>query len=162
MRILGIDPGLDRLGWAVVEHSPREDRWVASGCIRTMRGDSQTDRLLSAGKQLQAVFAEYKPDRVGVEQLFFAKNAKTAMMVGQARGVILYVVASQSVPIIEVLPNQVKQSVAGSGAADKRQVGKMVRLITKDLPTGKRLDDEVDAIAIALTAAQLQSTNRSE
>ncbi len=155
MKILGIDPGLDRLGWAIVEHSAREDRWMASGCIRTLRGDSQADRLLSAGVQLGKVLTEYKPDRVGVEQLFFAKNAKTAMMVGQARGMILYVVAMQHVPIIEVLPNQVKQSVAGSGAADKRQVEKMVRMIIKELPAGKRLDDEVDAIAIALTAARL-------
>ncbi len=155
MKVLGIDPGIDRLGWAVIEHVGATDTWRASGCILTDRGTPLPDRLLSAGNALRTILLEHQPDAVGVEELFFAKNAKTAMMVGQARGMILFVAAASHVPIIELTPNAIKLSVTGSGAADKKQVEKMVRMIIKNFPKGKRLDDEIDAMAVALAAAQI-------
>lgn len=155
MRILGIDPGIDRLGWAIINHQGSIDQWIDSGCILTDRSATLPERLLAAGKELQAIIVQHHPDVVGVEELFFAKNAKTAMMVGQARGVVLYVAAHVRVPIIELTPNEIKLSVTGSGNADKKQVEKMVRLIIKNLPNGKRLDDEMDAMAVALATAPL-------
>ncbi len=153
MLTLGVDPGIDRLGWAIIDHQGSTDRWIDSGCILTDRGTSLPDRLCSAGDALRQVLTLHTPEVIGVEELFFAKNAKTAMMVGQARGVVLYIASHQHVPIIELTPNEIKLSVTGSGSADKKQVEKMVRIIIKNLPSGKRLDDEIDAMAVALSAA---------
>ena len=154
MRILGIDPGLGRLGWAVIAHERSRDNWIASGCMTTRRGDALSHRLLSLSQQLSRVLSNYHPQRAAVEKLFFAANAKTAMMVGEARGVILLAIAQARVPLSEITPNEVKLAITGTGSADKRQVAKMVPLLLHDLPRGKRMDDEMDALAIAIAAAR--------
>jgi len=158
MRILGIDPGIHRLGWAIIDHEYSRDSWVASGCIVTNRADSTATRLQAISKEITQLIALHHPNHLGIEKLFFSKNSKTAMIVGEARGVVLSVAAGKNLTITEVTPNAVKLSTTGSGEADKKQVARMIPLLVQ-LPNTKRLDDELDALAIALTAARLQSTN---
>lgn len=156
MRILGIDPGIDRLGWAIVDHEYSRDTWVASGCIVTNRAEATATRLQAISKEITQLIQTHRPKHLGIEKLFFSKNSKTAMIVSEARGVVLSVAAGENLDITEVTPNAVKLSTTGSGAADKKQVARMIPLLIK-LPIAKRLDDELDAIAVALTVAKLTS-----
>lgn len=151
MVILGIDPGVARLGWAVIEtqSSPRP---LAYGCITTEKTDPLPKRLLISYQALTIIMKRYHPDAVSIEDLFFSKNAKTAISVGEARGVVLLVAAQQKTDVISYSPLTVKQTICGDGAADKKQVGKMVTQILK-LKEVPKPDDTADAIAIALTHA---------
>jgi len=157
MRILGIDPGIHRLGWAIIDHGYSEDSWVASGCIITDRRQETAQRLHHIAQELRRLISEFHPNIMGVEKLFFSKNSKTAMIVGEARGVILATAAAQGLTITEITPNEVKLSTTGSGNADKQQVARMIPMLIK-LPPAKRLDDELDAIAVALATARFQRT----
>jgi crossover junction endodeoxyribonuclease RuvC len=150
MRILGIDPGYGRMGWGVIEGDKNGWKLVASGCLETKASTPFLKRLQELRNCLQHVIQTYKPDKAGVEQLFFAKNAKTAMDVGQARGVILVTLFDAGLPITEATPMQVKQSVVGYGKADKLQIQHMVAL-QLGLKNKKMQDDMADALAIALT-----------
>jgi len=150
MRILGIDPGYGRMGWGVIEGDKNGWKLVASGCLETKPSTPFLKRLQELRNCLQHVIETYKPDKAGVEQLFFAKNAKTAMDVGQARGVILVTLFDAGLPITEATPMQVKQSVVGYGKADKLQIQHMVAL-QLGLKNKKMQDDMADALAIALT-----------
>ncbi len=150
MRILGIDPGYGRMGWGVIEGDKNGWKLVASGCLETKASTPFLKRLQELRNCLQHVIETYKPDKAGVEQLFFAKNAKTAMDVGQARGVILVTLFDAGLPITEATPMQVKQSVVGYGKADKLQIQHMVAL-QLGLKNKKMQDDMADALAIALT-----------
>jgi crossover junction endodeoxyribonuclease RuvC len=150
MRILGIDPGYGRMGWGVIEGNKNGWKLVASGCLETKASTPFLKRLQELRNCLQHVIETYKPDKAGVEQLFFAKNAKTAMDVGQARGVILVTLFDAGLPITEATPMQVKQSVVGYGKADKLQIQHMVAL-QLGLKNKKMQDDMADALAIALT-----------
>ncbi len=150
MRILGIDPGYGRMGWGVIEGNKNGWKLVSSGCLETKASTPFLKRLQELRNCLQHVIKTYKPDRAGVEQLFFAKNAKTAMDVGQARGVILVTLFDAGLPITEATPMQVKQSVVGYGKADKLQIQHMVAL-QLGLKNKKMQDDMADALAIALT-----------
>lgn len=150
MRILGIDPGYGRMGWGVIEGNKNGWKLVASGCLETKASTPFLKRLQELRNCLQHVIKTYKPDKAGVEQLFFAKNAKTAMDVGQARGVILVTLFDAGLPITEATPMQVKQSVVGYGKADKLQIQHMVAL-QLGLKNKKMQDDMADALAIALT-----------
>jgi crossover junction endodeoxyribonuclease RuvC len=147
--ILGIDPGLARTGWGVIERSHGHDRVVAYGCIETDKGESEALRLHDLFRQLAAIGKEQKPDVAAVEKLFFEKNVKTAMMVGQARGVVMVTLTWLGVPVREFTPLQVKLAVAGYGAATKEQVQRMVKTLLKlsDIP---KPDDAADALAVAL------------
>ena len=148
--ILGIDPGYGRTGWGVIEKVKGEWVLVDYGCIETSIKDPFVDRLSELYNQLQIILKKYKPTRVGVEDLFFAKNVKTAMKVGQARGVILLTFIQAGVPMDEFTPLQVKQAVTGYGRAEKGQVQKMIQMILK---IKKKItpDDAADALAVALT-----------
>ena len=150
MRILGIDPGYGRTGWGVVEKQNGDWKHVAHGCIETSVKDPFVERLIEIKIEIEKLIKEYKPTRAGVEGLFFAKNAKTAMKVGQARGVILLTLVDAGLVIDEFTPLQVKQALTGYGRADKNQMQKMVQLQLglKDKPTP---DDAADALAVALT-----------
>ncbi len=150
MRILGIDPGYGRMGWGVIEGDKNGWKLVASGCLETKASTPFLKRLQELRNCLQHVIETYKPDKAGVEQLLFAKNAKTAMDVGQARGVILVTLFDAGLPITEATPMQVKQSVVGYGKADKLQIQHMVAL-QLGLKNKKMQDDMADALAIALT-----------
>jgi crossover junction endodeoxyribonuclease RuvC len=148
MKILGIDPGYDRLGIAVVDGKDL----VFSECFTTSAKDIFYKRLAAVGAEISRVLDEYKPDGMAIESLFITKNQKTAMHVAEARGVICYEAGRRGLPIYEYTPGQIKIAVTGHGASDKSQVMKMIPLLVKMPPEKKTaLDDEYDAIAVALT-----------
>lgn len=152
MIVLGLDPGIARLGYGVIESDGHHDRCVAYGVIETRKGELGP-RLLELRDQLRTLLAEHRPNRVCVEKLYFSKNVKTATAVGEARGVILITCAEAQLPLIEVQPQAVKQAVTGYGAADKAQVMRMVQTLL-GLPEPLRSDDAADALAIALCGAR--------
>lgn len=152
MRILGIDPGTGRLGWGVVNHEKGVDTFVACGCIETKAKTELPLRLENIFKTLQEIIKEHRPDEMAVESLFFATNAKTAMDVAAARGVVLLAGQTAGLKISQYTPLQVKSTLTGYGQADKKQIEFMVvRLLKlKEVP---KPDDAADAVAIALTHA---------
>jgi crossover junction endodeoxyribonuclease RuvC len=125
---------------------------VDAGCIRTSSNDADADRLRQLHTALQQLIAEHRPDRIGVERLFFQRNVQTAMAVGQARGVSLLAAAAAGVPIDEPTPNEVKQAICGNGTADKAQVAAMVERLLGVSLAGVP-DDATDALAIAVGCA---------
>jgi crossover junction endodeoxyribonuclease RuvC len=149
---LGIDPGTAICGFGVVSLEGGSVRMVDAGCIRTPSDVEDAARLEQLHDALRQLVAEHRPQRIGVERLFFQRNVQTAMAVGQARGVALLVAAQERVPIDEPTPNEVKQAVCGNGAADKGQVAAMVeRLLGVSLEGVP--DDATDALAIAIGCA---------
>jgi len=150
MRILAIDPGYDRLGIAVVEGDPSRPTLVWSGCVLPEKGP-RGNRLACVSQAITAAIADYAPDLLAIETLFFSTNTKTALGVAEARGAILAAAGIASLRIIECSPQEVKLSVTGYGNADKKAIATMLpRLIA--LPEKKRLDDELDAIAVGIAA----------
>lgn len=149
MRIIGIDPGTATIGWGIVEDSGGNPVSVAYGHITTEKGIDPADRLLTLADELDAILRLHSPEEAAVEELFFSTNAKTAIAVAQARGVILLTLKRFGVNIVGYTPNQVKQSVTGYGSADKRQVQMMTKGILH-LPAIPKPDDTADAIAIAV------------
>lgn len=154
IRILGIDPGFDRTGFGVIDQTGSTPTWIAHGCLQTSKTDDFSSRLQAVRDLIRELIATHHPDCVAVEQLFFQTNAKTAIKVGMARGVVLLAIADAGIPLVELTPNQVKQGVAGWGAADKKQVAEMVRRFLK-LPEIPTPDDAADALAIAIVGAML-------
>ena len=152
MRILGIDPGFAITGYSIIDYVGNKFQLITSGSIQTLAGESFPLRLLSLNNDLQEIIDTYKPDAMSVEELFFNNNAKTAINVAQARGVILVVGCKNSIPTYEYTPLQIKQAVVGYGRADKVQVQKMVKTILKvdKLP---KLDDTTDSMAAAICHA---------
>ena len=150
MRILAIDPGYDRLGLAVVEGDPSKPILVWSDCVEPEKGQPE-ERLAAISRAVADALEKYSPGALGIETLFFSINKKTALGVAQARGAILAIAGCAGLPVIEFSPQQVKLAVTGYGNADKKAIASMVpRLIS--LPEKKRLDDELDAIAIGIAA----------
>ena len=154
MIILGIDPGIARMGWGVVEEIKQKARAMAYGCFETPAAMGHADRLAAVHKELARLIKLHKPERVAVEKLFFSKNVKTALQVGEARGVIMLTCAELNVPVFEISPKEVKQALTGYGGADKHQMQRMVQLMLslRELP---RPDDAADALAIAIAGARL-------
>lgn len=167
MKVLGIDPGTATTGWGVVTHEPRDSKkndglaYVDFGLILTSKDELMQNRLLTLYDGLMGVFASVKPDCVVVEQLFFGVNSRTAMTVGQARGVVMLTAAANGVEFFEYQGLQVKRILTQSGKADKKQIQQAVRerLKMKEFtkPTDQNgkanntfLDDAVDALAIAI------------
>ncbi|MEK7074088.1 MAG: crossover junction endodeoxyribonuclease RuvC, partial [Patescibacteria group bacterium] len=148
--ILGVDPGTARIGWGVIEDIGGNITAKAYGCITTDKIDSPEERLAQIYTAFTNLLTTYKPDAIGVEDLYFAANAKTAIAVGQARGVILLATAQAHIPVSSYSPMTVKKTICGSGSAEKAQVGKMVtRLLhLEEMP---KPDDTADALAIAVT-----------
>ncbi len=151
--ILGIDPGFGRIGWGVIIQDKSDWRIVNYGCIETDVKDKFVDRLSELHCEIINIIKKYKPTRMAVEDLFFFKNAKTAIKVGQARGVILLTGVQNNLPIDEFTPLQVKQALTGYGRADKQQMQKMVQVVLK-LKQPIKSDDAADALAVALCAGQ--------
>lgn len=149
---LGIDPGTAICGFGVVALEGGRLRLVDAGCIRTESDDTDANRLRQLHHALRQLLAEHRPERVGVERLFFQRNVQTAMAVGQARGVALLVAAEASLTIDEPTPNEVKQAVCGNGAAEKQQVAAMVERLLGVSLAGVP-DDATDALAIAIGTA---------
>ncbi|MFN2591253.1 MAG: crossover junction endodeoxyribonuclease RuvC [Candidatus Dormibacteria bacterium] len=149
--ILGIDPGIATMGFALVRDGGRR-QLVRFGVATTAAGTPGPGRLADLHGQLATLIAETSPDAAAVEQLFFAGNTTTAMQVAEARGVILLAIEQAGVPVWEYTPAQVKTSLTGYGRATKQQVEKMVRAAVE--VTGKMPDDAFDAVAIALCHLQ--------
>jgi crossover junction endodeoxyribonuclease RuvC len=152
MRILGIDPGTATLGWAIIEKKNSQVSLVAYDAMYTKPNDSEEQRLLILHREFSKLIHTYSPHAVSIEQLYFATNAKTAIAVAQARGVILLASAQNNIPVVSYSPLHIKKTITGDGKADKRQVQSM---LTKLLPLtiAPKPDDAADAIAIALTHA---------
>ena len=148
MFVLGIDPGLSRCGYGCVEHS-RTPRAVAAGVIRTDPALDLPHRLAEVQLELRALIAELRPDVVAIERVLFQHNVSTAMSAGMASGIIMAEAATAGCDVVEYSPNEVKESVAGWGGADKDEVGTMVQTL---LGLPKRLSpaDAADAVAVAL------------
>ncbi len=152
--IIGIDPGYGRIGYGIIEKD-RVNGWLprAYGCIETPVNGVFVDRIADLHKQLVFLIKKYRPTRMAVEDLFFFKNAKTAIKVGQARGVILLTAVENNLPVDEFTPLQVKQAITGYGRAEKGQMQKMVAAILR-VPKKIKSDDAADALAVALCAGQ--------
>ena len=149
--VLGIDPGTATIGFALVRDLPDGGcEAVDYGAITTPKTDTAADRLVQIYEQIKALIARYHPDSASVEKLFFSRNITTAIAVGQARGVVMLALAQAGLEIGEYTPNEVKQAVTGYGAADKRQVQEMVRVLLS-LDKIPKPDDAADALAIAIT-----------
>ena len=154
IRVLGVDPGYDRLGIAVVEGDPSRPTLVMSDCIIPNRGE-RYERLATVSRTITELIHEFAPDALALETLFFNANVKTALGVAEARGAILAAAGLARIVVIECSPQQVKVAITGHGGADKKSVAQMIpKLLTLQpkLAPKKRLDDELDAIAIAITA----------
>jgi crossover junction endodeoxyribonuclease RuvC len=147
--VLGVDPGLARTGVAVVEGGPGSLRLQHAGCIETSPEASDPDRLALLLGALELLVARERPEAAAVEQLFFSTNRRTAMRVGEARGVILCGLARAGLAVAEYTPLQVKEAVAGWGAAPKSQVARMVRTLLGGVRIGGP-DDVADACAVAV------------
>lgn len=152
MRILAVDPGYERLGIAVIEKTPdsRKERLVYSDCFKTPSSLPHHERLRMVGGEIERVAAEFSPQALAIETLFFSTNRKTAMNVSEARGVILYAAAKCGLAIHEYSPADIKIAVSGYGRSGKQELMKMVPLLIV-IDKAIRHDDEYDAIAAGLT-----------
>jgi len=153
MRVIGIDPGVAITGYGLIEESGSDYNCLASGCVRTHKDQDSASRLKEIHDFIFELAADYAPQALVVEKLFFSKNVRTAFQVGEARGVIILAAARCDIDLFEYTPLQVKQAVAGYGKAEKMQVQKMVQMLLR-LPYPPRVDDEADALAVALCHLQ--------
>ncbi|MFA5926116.1 MAG: crossover junction endodeoxyribonuclease RuvC [Parcubacteria group bacterium] len=149
LRVLGVDPGTATTGWAIVEEVEKNPRLIACGCINTSKMKTDAERLVEIGRDLKSLIEKYKPAEAAIEDLFFFKNLKTAITVAQARGVILYEIKKNIIPLFSYTPLQVKQALTGYGRADKKQIQIMVKNVLK-LRSAPEPDDAADAAAIAI------------
>lgn len=157
VRILGIDPGFDRLGVCILDKEGMSETLIYSTCITTSKKDTFEKRLLVIGEELEKIIGEYSPKELAIETLFFTKNQKTIITVAEVRGICIYLSYKYNVSIYEYSPPQIKLAIAGHGKATKGDIAIMVPKILKQPLLLNTLDDEIDAIAIALT----HSANRA-
>jgi crossover junction endodeoxyribonuclease RuvC len=152
--ILGIDPGIADTGFGIIKNHNGNLTCLAYGSIKTSAKLGLPDRLEIIHSELNKLIEKYRPDLIAIEELFFCNNAKTALIVGQARGVVVLTAKLNKIRSTEFTPYQVKQAVSAYGHADKNQVQRMVKLILnlKELP---KPDDAADALAIAICAANI-------
>ena len=151
MKIISIDPGYERLGIAVLEKENKgKEKLIFSECFKTYSKLPHHERLTLIGNRIKEIIKKYKPEQLATEKLFFSGNQKTAMLVAEARGVILYTGNSLGLEVFEYTPNSVKIAITGYGRSEKKQMIDMVKkLIVVNSKTNS--DDEFDAIAIGLT-----------
>lgn len=149
MFVLGIDPGLSRCGYGVVERAGRVQRAVAAGVLRTDSGLAVPERLAVLQGDLRRLLADHRPSVVAVERVLFQVNARTAISVAQAAGIAMAEAVNAGCEVVEYSPNEVKQAVAGFGGADKAQVERMVQTLL-GIPRPLRPVDAADAVALAL------------
>ncbi|HBV57744.1 MAG TPA: crossover junction endodeoxyribonuclease RuvC [Candidatus Magasanikbacteria bacterium] len=150
-RILGIDPGFGRMGFGIIDVACGKMEMVNYGCWETHKGEEFSERIFCLIKLLRKLIKKYRPTAVALEELFFFKNLKTAINVAQARGAVMLQIKESKLPLVELTPLQVKQSLTSYGRADKKQMQKMVQVILKikEIP---KPDDAADALAIAIAA----------
>ena len=153
MIVLGIDPGYALMGWGVVESVGSRMRLINYGCVETKAGAPMQTRLRTLQLGVRDLLQIYKPDDVAFEELFFARNVTTALMVGAARGAAIIAAAEYTENLYEYTPMQIKQAVTGYGKAETKQVQQMVTRLLK-MDTIPKPDDAADAIACAITHCQ--------
>ena len=159
MIVLGIDPGYERVGIAILEKNNKGESLIYSECFQTSKEDSFTKRLSQISKEIESVVKKYHPQFLSIENLFFNKNKKTIMRVSEVRGAIINLCLSKGLEVREFTPLQIKVAVTGYGRSDKKQVISMVKnLITIDETI--RFDDEFDAIAVGLTFFATEKMNQ--
>ena len=160
MKILGVDPGIADTGFGIIEKSNSNSlNCITYGSIKTKASEILPNRLSILHKEINKIIIEHQPNLASVEELFFQNNAKTAFVVGQARGVIILTLNLHNIPIINATPLQVKQAVSAYGKASKSQVQKMTKLIL-NLDKIPKPDDAADALAIAIYASNAQLSNK--
>lgn len=156
--IIGIDPGIADTGFGLISSYGNKLELIDYGSIKTHKSLSLSERLSQLEQQLSIVINKYQPTLAVIEQLFFCNNAKTALIVGQARGVILLTTYNAKIKILELTPLQVKQGLTGYGSADKKQMQEMVRIIL-NLKTIPKPDDAADALAMAICGSSMTNFN---
>ncbi len=159
MKVFGIDPGSERTGYGCVATEGHRHRLVACGAIATSPRSAFPDKLLAIHDRLAALLAEWRPDAVAVENIFYATNVRTALKLGHARGVAILAAVEAGLPVVEYTPAEIKRAVVGYGRAEKPQVQEMVRLILglKRAPTPA---DAADALAVAICHVHAQGAGR--
>lgn len=153
MIVLGIDPGVALLGYAILKTQGNNLEVIDYGCIETSSQEDFSQRLIQIYQKLKLIIKKYQPDKISIEDIYFAKNVKTAIKVSEARGVAILAAAETKAEILEYTPLQVKQALTGYGRAPKIQIQKMVKMILK-LKEIPKPDDVADALAIAITCIQ--------
>ncbi len=153
MIILGIDPGFERLGVAILEKNKgdKKEKVLFSECFHTSSKIEFSERLNLIGKEIKKIIKKFKPEILSIETLFLNTNQKTVMHVAEVRGVVIYEASLLNLKIFEASPPQIKIATTGYGKANKEQVMKMVKILV-NIDNNKKSDDELDAIAVALTA----------
>jgi crossover junction endodeoxyribonuclease RuvC len=147
-RIIGIDPGLLHTGWAIIEKSGNENKYIASGVILPSAKEELSNRLNCIFCEVQKLCADFKPDEASIEITFVNNNPKTTLLLGHARAAAIVAIANNNIPVFEYEPNKIKKALTGAGHANKDQIYKMLKLL---LPNANpKTEDEADAIAIAM------------
>lgn len=149
MRVLGIDPGSETLGWGVLEGENLKYRLVEFGAVRSSPKDAFSKRLLKIGDGVAEVIERFCPDVLAIEEAFYATNVKVALKLGQVRGAVLYLSEKRNLEVAEYSPRLIKQTVVGYGNAEKHQIQEMVRLLLK-MKSVPQPHDAADALAIAI------------
>jgi crossover junction endodeoxyribonuclease RuvC len=151
MRVLGIDPGIERVGWGIVITDGGTSTYQDCGCITTSKELEHCERISQISRELRAIIHRFEPDRAIIEKVFFAKNKKTAIKVSEARGAILLVLTEENIKTQEYTPLEVKMGLTGNGRAEKKQVAWVVKNILK-IKHDIAFDDAYDALALCLMA----------
>ncbi|SDZ15864.1 Holliday junction endonuclease RuvC [Proteiniborus ethanoligenes] len=152
MIIFGVDPGIAIVGYGVLEYKGNKFNVIDYGAIQTSNEYTFPERLKIVYDELTELLDKYKPDALAIEELFFNKNAKTAIIIGQARGAQILAAVNKGIEVYEYTPLQVKQGVVGYGRADKRQIQEMVKILL-NLEKIPKPDDVADALAVAICHA---------
>lgn len=158
-RVLAFDPGYERLGVAVLEREGSHEKLIYSDCIRTDAKLPFSERLGILGAAAEGLIEKFSPDAIAIEEVYFENNAKTATKVARVAGMLSYISSRFKLPLFEYTPLEVKVAVTGYGKSDKSAVTMMVQKLVI-IPSKKRLDDEMDAIAIGITCLASSSANR--
>jgi crossover junction endodeoxyribonuclease RuvC len=149
MRVLGIDPGSETLGWGVINTDGRAYRLLQYGTVKSSPRDPFPARLLKIGEGIEEIIERFSPDALSIEEAFYAANVKVALKLGQVRGVVIYIAAKHKLDVNEYAPRLIKQTVVGYGNAEKHQVQEMMRILLK-LPHVPEPHDAADALATAI------------
>ena len=157
MKILGIDPGSTRVGYGLIKAERSNLKFLRAGLLKISAKSAsggKNQRLVDLEKSFSQLLKKEKPDLVAVEKLYFVKNQKTALEVGQSRGVLILTILKNNLPLLEIAPSEAKSMVSGNGRASKQAVAKMVGYFLK-IDTAKQIDDITDALSLAIAASNL-------
>lgn len=156
MKILGIDPGSTRVGYGLIKAERGSLKFIRAGLLK-ISAKTKNQRLLDLEKSFFQLLKKEKPHLVALEKLYFVKNQKTALEVGQSRGVLVLTILKNNLPLIEIAPSEVKSMIAGNGRASKEAVAKMVGYFLR-IDTVKQIDDITDALALAIAASNITNS----